>query len=188
MPNELKRELRVLDMMITAHSCTRDRYLRFDKTVTVIILVFSVVLCTFSFIPRSEVHRLGMSVESSNLVIALTSSGVLILSIIQLFSKWKEVAQDHINCLIDLSRLKGEYRLLQTRGGDSEKMDKISGKFHNLLSVKPVISDKYFIKYKKYHYKKIEISKMISKNPGCPIFIINISVLCTAIKTFFSKN
>ena len=188
MPYEFKRELRVLDMIITAHSCERDKYLSYDRIVTIIILFFSVILCTFSFIPKSEFIGFGISKDIINIVVPLTSAGILVLSIIQLFSRWKEKAQEHANCVTNLSKLKGEYKLLQSRDSDDDSRDKISIKYNDLLSSKPIISDKHFIKYKRHHYRKIELSKMIDNNPGLPLFILKLKLLFSALKTIFSKT
>jgi hypothetical protein len=50
------------------------------------------------------------------------------------------------------------------------------------------IPEKQFHKLKALHFKKIELSKLISSNPGCPLWVLRISLFFRAIFETCQKN
>src|SRR2546428_2913687 len=82
--DELKRQSRVTDQMVTMYSVLRDQYSRKATLLDLGILGSSVVLVACTFLPDTALNNIGLSPFVTNVILGAFSSFVLFLSIAEL--------------------------------------------------------------------------------------------------------
>jgi len=81
---ELKRQFRVIDMMLTMHSVLRDQNQKRALAVDLLILCLSVLLCATVFLDPVILIPMGIEPTSTRLAIGILSILVFILSLTSL--------------------------------------------------------------------------------------------------------
>lgn len=184
---ELNRIERVVNMMITMHSILRDRFKRYSLIVDISLLVSAILLNALIFIDFKYLKPIFNDEISSKIAIGFFSILVFITSIVILTVDWKQKSENHSQAVKILFTLLSECRQIQSIEDESEKKS-IASVFHNkyLESSNAIvpIPDKNFNKFKAIHLQKVELSKLISKNPGHPVILLRIYILFSSIKKF----
>ncbi|NLD49669.1 MAG: hypothetical protein GX660_21180 [Clostridiaceae bacterium] len=176
---ELKRQYRVIDMLLTMHSYLRDHYRNLSMAVNLIIMGSSIIICASVFIDSSAIKWFGFNNGDARMVIGLFSILVFFLSLVSLICDWGNTSEKHEHAAVSLSCLKGECRdLLRLNPPPNEGQINqwiSSCRIHlNGLPIK--IPEKKFNKLKAKHKRKIELSKLTDEFPGSSIIILRIIV------------
>ena len=176
---ELKRQQRVTDQMLTIYSLLRDRYARRAICLTLGILGSSVVLVACTFLPESALGMVGISSFSTKVTLASFSSLILFLSIAELRVDWEERSRQYGEAADRLAKLKSKYRAaLADQESTSTSVDEeLSAEYDTVLDGLPRIPDKSFLKLKAYHLRKVRLSQMIDKAVGCPLLVLRFRLL-----------
>lgn len=186
---ELKRLNRTIDMMLTMHSVLRDRYKRKALIVDIILLIASSLLLFASIIDPNLLSRLGLPTQDLSIFLKVCSVVIFLSSLIILRVDWKEQAAKHGRACEALARLKSETRavlLCDTSAIEncSKHQQLCSLTMNNLWPV----PESQFHKLKALHLKKIELSKLISSHPGCPLWALRIGLFFRAVFCRKNKN
>ena len=184
---ELNRKERVVNMMITMHSILRDRFKRYSLIVEVLLMTSAILLNALVFIDFKYLKPIFNDELSSKISIGILSIIVFIMSIVILIVGWKQKSENHSQAVKRFFTLLSECRQIQSIEDESEKKS-IASVFHNKYnelsnSIVP-IPDKKFNKLKALHLRKLELSKLISKNPGYPVFLLRLYILFRSIRKF----
>jgi hypothetical protein len=91
-PEELNRQARVVDQMLSMHSALRDRYARRAKWLTLGVLGCSVILCTVTFLPDDALAFMRVSPFASRVIVGVFSSLVFFLSLVDLCVAWEKAS------------------------------------------------------------------------------------------------
>ena len=97
----------------------------------------------------------------------------------------------HRDVFYTLVILKNEWRdtLVNFEEIDKRDLREFTNKSSLITSQLAPIPDSCFNTLKSCHYKKVELSKMISKNPGSTIFILKLKILWDKnLETLFKKG
>lgn len=168
---EVRRVVRVADMMCTAHAGLRDRYGRRALLLDLCIMLISAWLVALAFIdPQTNLSLtpLGFVPQIWG---GLLACGVFALSIIQLRVDWKGLASAHSYSFANYSAIKREATALLASANDLDERAcrSLLARYDNAGIV--TISERDFLAQKKRHLTKIEISKHLDANPAASILL-----------------
>ena len=190
MPNkELDREFRVLNQTLSIHTLLRDKYNGLALILDLSLLACSVIFCATTFAGDDFYSKIGLLPETGRLVLGIASILAFSCSIISLRVNWKGKGANHSEAVKKLSDVAAQFRKEQHENGAwTEGIEEnLHNDYWNAMNNIVEIPANKFNKLKAKHLKKVEISKMISSSPGCPIFLMNLVLTCRSIKKFFSK-
>lgn len=178
--NELKHHYRVIDMMLTAHCKLRDSNKRKAKLIDLMLLGSSIVLCAMVFFDSSILIQFQIDPQIIRIVIGICSVVVFFISLITLRIDWKGQAQKYAEAAALLSRCKGECRrvLKSDKKPTDEDIYRTCQECSLTFQMLPEIPEAKFLKLKTLHKRKVEISKMVDNNPGCPIWVLRAKIFC----------
>src|SRR5580765_540822 len=108
--DELKRQAKVVDMMLTMHSILGSRYQLRSQIFEIAFLVSSTLVVAFTFVDASVLSYLSISNEGARILIGVCSILLFVLSIVSLIVNWKGKATEHKNAFTALIPLKSEWR------------------------------------------------------------------------------
>lgn len=189
--SELKKQAKVIDMMITMHSILANRYARKAKILEIGMFTGSIVLLSTVFLDPSILRYFHLEPETTRIIIGLSSIIIFFLSILSLIVDWKGRSVQHRDGFSTLVGLKSEYReILSSDENDENNNYKEFAKRSSLITRQIIpIPDSNFNNLKSYHYRKIEISKMIRSNPGSSIYLLRLKLLLkNNFDIFLKKN
>jgi len=187
---ELRRRYRIIDMMLTMHSALRDRNLRCALAIDILLLSFSLVLCTTVFIDSEILSILKINPRSAKVVFGISSVMIFFLSLLSLRIDWKQKAEKHNSASEALSRLKSEYRELIKLNAEPnpQSIQKLTQAYNLILSGLPKIPESKFNKLKALHVKKVKLSKMISMHPGSSVLLLRLRLWFAANLNIFKAS
>ena len=165
---EILRQKKVLDMMITMHAILRDRYKFRALIVDIILFSFAVILNALVFVDYSFFENLGINKVTLQILIGIFSIGIFLLSVIVILVNWKEKSDQHANAGSQLSKLLNDCRYILQINEPAEKQ-KLLSTFN--ISYKEIndsiikIPDNKFLSLKSKHLKKVALSKLLDENP-----------------------
>ena len=184
--DELNRQRRVIDMMITAHAVLKDRYNAAASFFEVSLLICSVILNTLIFVDANFVQKFtGLTEDQQKLIIGLSCLAVFIISIVMLQVAWREKGSSHANAAQQLFALKQEAREIGALPDDPGKqlmINEFNKKYGQITNMLIKIPDKQFNALKLVHARKVELSKMIDKYPGSRLWILKIRLCLASFK------
>jgi hypothetical protein len=148
------------------HSLLRDRAARTTTWITVTLLGASVFSIAFAFAGDiHDVEILGVSAARSTwlgVLAILTFVGTLI----DLVTDHRAVARSHESAVRLLADLKADYRQTDPSETPPARAARLTSRYQSVMAQIPPIPEKAFNKLKSAHLRKVEISKILSANPG----------------------
>jgi len=187
--DELKRNFKVIDMMLTMHSILRDRNKRYAFCLDIALLFLSVVIVATVWLDPEIVNSLHISMKVTKIVLGICSIVFFFLSLLELRADWRVRAERHNQACETLGKLKAECREILDSGDPNpqcirDQCQACSWALNSLVK----IPDSKFNKLKTRHIKKIELGKLIETYPGIPAFLLSLILFFTSLKTFFRKR
>lgn len=174
---EIDKESKIIDMMLTAHSHIRDTNSFRATAMDIFLFISSIILNATVFLDPSILAYLGVNSEKARLIIGLSSIIIFILSFITLRVDWKQKSENYKQSAETLSQLKSQCIELKNINDDIKYQEKMKN-IKDAISKLPVkIPENEFLKLKALHKRKIELSEMIDKNPGASIFLMK-TIMC----------
>ncbi len=171
--DEIDRQYRVIDMMISMHSLARDDKKLKSKTLDVTLLLFSVITCALLLSEYTISTILPVNENFVEICTALFSMIVFFLSLLEYKLGWKEERVLHDSAVKKLSLLKTRYRQVYISGTINFNLNRL---FNSVMKSIHPIPEKDFLKYKAKHLYKIEVSKALSGNPGISIILLRLKI------------
>jgi len=187
---ELGRKFRVLDQILSMHTVLRDRYGRRALFVDVLLLACSVVFCASAFASDQVLALFGRSPDRVRYLLRAFSVAAFMLSVVSLRVDWKGKSASHRDAAAKMSRAVASFRTRQVDDGTwlpgcSAELDGIYWEaMHNSVP----IPENVFVSLKARHLRKVELSKMLSSNPGCPLVILRLVLVCSSLKRVFGEK
>jgi hypothetical protein len=175
---EIARQHRVVDQMVTMYSVLRDRYAGRAMTLTLGIFLSSAILVTCTFLPSDALLEAGVSPKVAHVTLGFASGIVLFLSVADLALKWREVSQHYGDAADRLAKVKAEARtLMSTASTTDQQRDDLSKRMLAAMEGLPRIPDRKFLSLKAYHQRKVELSRMSDRSVGAPLFWLRLRLL-----------
>lgn len=172
--DELRNIRRVSDMMVTAHTCIKERYSRRDFVMDIFLFLSTVFLCVFAFTdPVTLRTYIG---TNAAYIIGICSIFTFFLSYCANKFEWKVKADRHQYAASKCFEIKKEADELirKIEQGQSVSIDKLTEKNKYCTSEMIKIPEKLFIKCKKWHKMKIEMSQWLDEHPHSWLFLFKV--------------
>lgn len=166
--SELCRIKRVADMLCTGHAGLRDRYRRYSTALDLFIFGLSTWLLLFLFADPEIAAKLTPFHLTPRIWLGIIAFGTFCLSIVQIKVDWKAKSDAHKRSLLLYTEVKAEAgRLLAAATPSSDdEINAIAAKYYSVTSICADIPEKEFVRQKKRHLTKVEISKFLDEHPG----------------------
>jgi len=168
--NEIERQYGVLRLRLSAHSRMRDTNAFASRLAEVILIVCAVVFCATTFAGDRLYESLGVEPATARLLIGLASVATFASSLAILVLDWKGNAARHGDSAKKWAVVLEEYRKRRREDGTwpEETRAALSTAYWEADRNSVEIPDRAFNRHKSRYLRKVEISKLISKYPGCP--------------------
>jgi hypothetical protein len=174
--DDVRAQARVVDMMTTMHGVMADHYFTRARIVEISLLAASTVLAALTFLDTGLLSYVGIRPEDARILIGTSSISVFFISVTLLVVDWKGRAAQHREAFKALVALKTEWRelLASWSSHDDDSRINLARKSAMILEGLIPIPDAKFIALKARHYKKLELSRLISLHPGSSITLLRL--------------
>ena len=181
---ELARKFRVLDQTLSMHAALRDRYARRALFVDALLLACAVVFCASAFASDQVLALLGGAPDRVRYLLKGFSVFAFMLSVVSLRVDWKGIAAAHRQAAEKMSGALAVFRKYKRDDGswDASIMGELDGVYWEAMRNCVSIPENDFLKLKARHLRKVEISKMLDSNPGCPVFVLRTMLTLSSLK------
>ena len=181
---ELGRKFRVLDQTLSMHTMLRDHYARRALLVDGLLLACSVVFCASAFASDQVLALLGGSPDRVRYLLKAFSVVTFMLSVLSLRVDWKGIAAAHRQAGEKMSGALAVFRKYRRDDGfwDASVAGELDSIYWEAMRNCVSIPESAFLKLKARHLRKVEISKMLDSNPGCPISILSTILFLSSLR------
>lgn len=175
---ETERQYRVLQQTLSAHTALRDGYTARAKAAEMLLLVCATVFCATTFAGEGFYEDLGISPQMGRLVLGIASVLAFASSLVILVVDWKGSAARHGEAAEKWSAALEDFRRLRIRDGSwpEEARATLNAAYWEADRNSTNIPERKFNRLKARHLRKVEVSKLISRHPGCPQLVLSLIV------------
>jgi hypothetical protein len=188
--NEQNRQFRVLDQTISIHAMLRDRYSKLSLILEILLLACSVIFCATTFAPDDIFTQIGLSPKGVRFILGIASITAFFASLFALRVDWKSKSLRHKDAVQKLNGVLALFRKLRKEDGTwlQERVGELNQAYCEAMNNIVEIPDNQFVRLKSRHLRKVEISKMSSAIPGCPVFLLRFVLFCRYISKVVRKD
>lgn len=172
---EIQKISRTADMQISAHARLRDYYSELAVLLDVVMLLLAILLNATLFL-TSDQGRIAIAGTAISAWIRWLALILFIFTVLQLRIDWKGTAEKHRQAVSAFTVIKRMCRELALSGKDSDPiaqqtvLDQYRALVENVVS----IPEDKFLKLKKHHLVKVEISRYLDGHPGASLLILKL--------------
>ena len=187
---ELSRKFRVLDQTLSMHATLRDRYARRALTVDLLLLMCSVTFVATAFASDSALSHFGLSPDQIRFLLRIFSVLAFMLSILSLRIDWKGKSATHRDAAAKMSRAAASFRKLRRADGTwpDECAAELDAIYSEAMLNSVPVPDASFVNLKARHLRKVELSRMLDSNPGCPVALLRLVLLWRSVRRTFGRS
>lgn len=164
--DELARQRRLIDQGLTMQARLRDRDRVIGTMLLCAVLALSVVGAAFAFAGADHSVTIFSVTAARTTWLGWLAVGTLVLVLVELVVDRRGAAQRHADAVRVLGALKSEYRVPSAVGEEIAMAARMSERYAQAMETIPAVPERAFNKLKAVHLRKIEISKLLSDQPG----------------------
>jgi hypothetical protein len=181
---EVGRKFRVLVQTLSMHTALRDRYARRALFVDILLLACAVIFCTATFADATTLAQLGLAPKRINYLLRVSSVLAFMLSILSLRIDWKGKSSSHRDAADKMSRALEAFRNAQQSDGTwpTEGIAELDAAYWEAMHNSVPIPEGVFVKLKARHLRKVQLSRMLDSNPGCPAWVLRLVLLWVSLR------
>lgn len=177
--DEIDRMYRVSDLMVTAHSTLRDRYLLRARIADIVLLVGGAFVTAFTFLNPVVGKVVLPSGLPPSVLVGLAGISIFAASLVQMKMDWNgrsalhgRAAESYLAAKQELGRVK----CLSPEDGERLKAAFASARdrYEAVGSTAISLPDRMFLRLKQIHRLKVEISKVLGARPGTSILLLRL--------------
>jgi len=187
---ETRRQYRVLRQSLSMHLALKDKYTFFALVLDIALILGALILCGATFVADDMLLTIGVKPSVTKALLGAASLFVLFLSLVGLRAGWKEKAGRHKKTGDELTRVIAQFR--EERQQDDtwpqNKTRELSRSYWGSMDFEEPIPTRQFNRLKARHLTKVEISKALDKNPGCPFMVVYFKVVLSGLKRALGKR
>lgn len=175
--DEIERQYRTMRLMLDAHSCLKDRYTFLALAFQISLLVCSVVFCATTFASDDFYAWLHTTPTSGRYLRGSASVIAFATSVVLLVFDFRSVAGLHGAAVDRWSKTLAEFRRHQPIDSAPWPDDCRRALFDSYWTADKEcvkIKGKQFLAMKALHLRKVAVSKLKSRHPGCPIVLLSV--------------
>ena len=176
---EIERVCRVSDMLCSGHAFLRDKYETLALFLDLLILLSSTWLAGLAFVSPDTAKRLAPGNVEPMLWIGILGVVTFGLSIVQLKVDWKGRSDAHqrsFEIYAEVKRL-AQHLLREDGAILRDRCHDILIRYELATQVGIHIPENTFLKVKKQHKLKVEVSKYLDTHPGASIWLTRLKIL-----------
>ena len=179
--SELDRKYRVLRQTLGMHAILRDRYHVWARVAEVILLACSVVFCAATFATDDVYQFLGVAPSAGRIILGFASIIAFAASLVQMLLNPKGVSERHGEAVRIWSSALSEFREAWSDAGwQADRKEELAQAYWKAdEAATPIPSGNAFNSLKSKYLIGVEVSKMKSRYPGCPRFVLWMILRCT---------
>lgn len=164
----LLSDLRRIDQMLSMEAALRDRKMRLEVALTVVVLVSSAAAAALAFAASDKPLGLLGIEASSAFIVALLGLAAFVASLLDLVLRQGSKARAFATSVGQLTTLKLEYRELleSTDSVPYAQIEAARRRYAAVMATVEAIPESQFNRLKAQHLRKVEISKLLSAHPG----------------------
>jgi hypothetical protein len=142
------------------------------------------MFCAFTFADSDLLIKLGISAYWFRVALGLASILAFLASLVGLRVDWKGRAANHREAALRLSAILAEFRNYRLADGTwaQSKIDDLRSSYWEVMNNIATIPEKHFLKLKAIHIRKMEISRMLDRSPGCPIVFLRLVLFIKSVR------
>lgn len=187
---ETERQYRVLQQTLSAHTSLRDGYTARAKAAEILLLVCATVFCATTFAGERFYEDLGISLQIGRLTLGIASVLAFASSLVILVVDWKGSAARHGEAADKWSTALEAFRKLRTGDGSwpEEARATLNAAYWEADRNSTNIPERRFNRLKARHLHKVEVSRLISRHPGCPPLILSSVVRLRGVRRALGRS
>jgi hypothetical protein len=168
---------RVSDLMVTAHSTLRDRYLFRARVTDIVLLVGGALVAAFTFLDPAVPKVVLPSNFPASVLVGLAGIGIFVASLVQMKMDWNgrsalhgRAAESYLSVKHDLGRIKCL---------SADECEKVGEAFASIRDHYEAIGgstisvpERLFPRLKQIYRLKVDISKALDARPAASILLL----------------
>ena len=164
---------RLAQQMIDIHSQLAERFERKRVGLDLLLIACAVVFCAMTFAAEGIYTFLGIDSSQGPYYLGIASVVAFMSSLSALVFDWRNKQFGHTRAVERWGNVIEEFRKLQCGDGKWRPEDKeaLSGLYWRTSDASPKVPGRKFNRCKARYLRKVEISKLLSNSPGCPVAI-----------------
>lgn len=173
---ELSRQAKVVDMMLTMHSILASRYRLRAQILELTLVAASIFLAALALADPAVLSYFNVRPQTARILIGLCTILVFFLSIVSLIVDWKGKASQHQKAFDTLIPLKSEWSHMLTAYEEHDDDERAAFAQRSALTIGSLIPipDSQFNRLKARHYRKVMLSKLVSAHPGSSVSVLRL--------------
>jgi len=193
-PKETSREYRVAQQTLAMHADLRDQYARLGLGIEILLLAFTALSSTTTFAGDDFYKSMHVAPDTGRLLLGIASAIAFAGSLVLLLLDPRGKAATHADIAAKWSPVVLKFR--RYKGQDdtwpADKATELADAYAETCDTCTPIPERKFNRLKSRYLRKIEVSRLKDKHPGCPILVLGL--LCrlrdthAAIKWFRSGS
>jgi len=185
---EIERQYRVLQQTLSAHSVLKHRYARRALFVDIVLLACSVVFCATTFARDDVFIHVGLSPANVRFILGTASIAAFFASLIALRVNWKGTSALHEQAMQKLTDVLTLFRRYRREDGGwfESRHSELSRAYWDAVTNVVRVPDRVFLQLKAWHLRKVQISRMLDSNQGCPVFVLRLVLLWRSLKKIWT--
>jgi hypothetical protein len=163
---EIDRQRRLVDQSISMQAALRDWNRIFGTSLVCVVLITSLVGVAFAFAGGEQtISILGLRAQRTTWL-GWLAVFTFALTLLQLVLDPGGSGRRRAHAVQALATLKGEYRAAVRVGHEREVAERLSQQYEAVMRSIPEVPNLLFNRLKAAHLRKVEISKILSSQPG----------------------
>lgn len=171
---ETSRQYRVARQTLAMHSDLRDQYDRLGRSIEIILLVFSALTACTTFAGDDFFRSLHVTPETGRLTLGLASALAFAGSLVLLLLDPRGKAATHGDAASKWSDVVLRFR--RRKGNDeawpADAASELADAYAQVCETTVAIPDAKFNRLKSRYLRKVEISQLKERFPGCPMVLL----------------
>lgn len=187
---ELIRQFRVLDQTLSIHTILRDRYKTCALAIDIVLLGCAVIFTATTFARDDLFSQVGLLPEKVRYILGVASIIAFFASLVAILVDWKGKAARHQDAAEKLGAAMALFRKFRSDDGTwpQDRRGEIHQAYWEAMNNIIEIPSALFVSLKAQHLRKVQLSKMLDRRPGCPIFVLRFLILWQALKGADTKS
>jgi hypothetical protein len=163
---EINRQRRLVDQLTSMQSALRDWDRAFGAALVCLVLIASLIGVAFAFSSGGQIVTI-FGVHARRVTwLGWLAVFTFALTLIQLVLDPRGAGRRRAQAVDALTTLKGEYRSSVAAGHAQETAERLSQRYDAVMGSIPEVPNLLFNRLKAAHLRKVEISKILSGQPG----------------------
>lgn len=164
---EINRQRRLIDQITSMQSALRDWDRAFGTALVCVVLIASLIGVAFAFAGGGDQTASILGVDAHRLTwLGWLAVLTFALTLIQLVLDPRGAGRRRAQAVEALATLMGEYRTSVADGQAQETAERLSQRYEAVMGSVPEVPNLLFNRLKAAHLRKVEISKILSGQPG----------------------